>query len=300
MRGIHARRSVPSRLFDAVNVVFMFLVMFMTLYPFWYALIGSLSDGFDFMKGGVYILPRVPTLFNFRVLFETEAISHALLVSVLRSLAGTVTQVGFTAIFAYAFSRKGLIGKRFYAGLGLFTMIFSGGLIPTYVLYKQLGLLNNFLVYIIPNLLSFWNVMIFSSFFREIPSSLLESARIDGAGEYRAFFSLIVPLSTPVIAAITLFVAVSSWNAYYDAMIFTTSARLAPMQLVLMRIIRYTEEASRMANDASADFRMDQMQTSSVTIQLAAMMVAAAPIMVIYPFLQKYFVKGVMIGSLKG
>jgi putative aldouronate transport system permease protein len=143
-------------------------------------------------------------------------------------------------------------------------------------------------------------VMIFSSFFREIPASLLESARIDGAGEYRAFFSLIVPLSTPVIAAITLFVAVSSWNAYYDAMIFTTSARLAPMQLVLMRIIRYTEEASRMANDASADFRMDQMQTSSVTIQLAAMMVAAAPIMVIYPFLQKYFVKGVMIGSLKG
>jgi putative aldouronate transport system permease protein len=300
MRGIHARRSVPSRLFDAVNVVFMFLVMFVTLYPFWYALIGSLSDGFDFMKGGVYILPRVPTLFNFRVLFETEAISHALLVSVLRSLAGTVTQVGFTAIFAYAFSRKGLMGKRFYAGLGLFTMIFSGGLIPTYVLYKQLGLLNNFLVYIIPNLLSFWNVMIFSSFFREIPASLLESARIDGAGEYRAFFSLIVPLSTPVIAAITLFVAVSSWNAYYDAMIFTTSARLAPMQLVLMRIIRYTEEASRMANDASADFRMDQMQTSSVTIQLAAMMVAAAPIMVIYPFLQKYFVKGVMIGSLKG
>jgi putative aldouronate transport system permease protein len=300
MRGSRFGITATGRVFDAVNHLFMFLVMFVTLYPFWYALIGSLSDGFDFMKGGVYLLPRVPTIFNYQILFQTESISHALLISVLRSVVGTVTQVGFTAIFAYAFSRKGLMGKRFYAGLGLFTMIFSGGLIPTYVLYKQLGLLNSFLVYIIPNLLSFWNVMIFASFFREIPASLLESARIDGAGEYRAFFSLIVPLSTPVLAAITLFVAVSSWNAYYDAMIFTTSASLAPMQLVLMRIIRYSQEASRIANDASADFRADQMQASSVTIQLAAMMVAAGPIMVIYPFLQKYFVKGVMIGSLKG
>lgn len=297
---MYIHKSTSSKIFNGMNTLFMVGIIFIMIFPFWYALTGSLNEGYDFMKGGVFLFPRKFTLYNYKILFYTESVSQALSISVARTIIGTVTLVLFTAVFAYAFSRKNLIGKKFYTALGIFTMLFSGGLIPNYILFKQLGLLNNFLVYIIPNLLSFWYVMIFHSFFREIPDSVIESAKMDGAGEYTIFFRLIIHLSTPVIAAIALFTSVSNWNGYYDAMIYTTSSKLAPMQLVLMRIIKSTQEASRLANDAGADFRMDQAQVSSVTIQLAAMIVAAAPIILIYPFLQKYFVKGVMIGSIKG
>lgn len=287
-------------MFDFFNTIFMFGIMFTMLFPFWYALVGSFNEGFDFTKGGVYFFPRVFSLTNYQILFYTESISNALFISVARTVLGTITQVLFTAIFSYAFSRKQLIGKKYYAALGLFTMLFSGGLIPNYVLFKQLGLLNNFLVFIIPNLLTFWYVMIFNSFFKEIPDSVIESAKMDGASEYTIFFRLIIPLAMPALAAVALFTSVSNWNNYYDAMIYTTDQRLVPMQLLLMKIVRNNTEASRLANELRTDFLDDQSKVSSVTIKLAAMIIAAAPIIVVYPFLQKYFVKGVMIGSIKG
>lgn len=294
------RKSTGSKMFDFFNTIFMFGIMFTMLFPFWYALVGSFNEGFDFTKGGVYFFPRVFSLTNYQILFYTESISNALFISVARTVLGTITQVLFTAIFSYAFSRKQLIGKKYYAALGLFTMLFSGGLIPNYVLFKQLGLLNNFLVFIIPNLLTFWYVMIFNSFFKEIPDSVIESAKMDGASEYTIFFRLIIPLAMPALAAVALFTSVSNWNNYYDAMIYTTDQRLVPMQLLLMKIVRNNTEASRLANELRTDFLDDQSKVSSVTIKLAAMIIAAAPIIVVYPFLQKYFVKGVMIGSIKG
>jgi putative aldouronate transport system permease protein len=294
------RKSAGMKAFDFLNTVFMVAIMFIMLYPFWYALVGSLNEGFDFTKGGVYFFPRIFSLINYQILFYTESITNALFISVSRTVVGTISQVLFTAIFSYAFSRKNLIGKKYYAALGLFTMLFSGGLIPNYVLFKQLGLLNNFLVFIIPNLLTFWFVMIFNSFFKEIPESVIESAKMDGASEYTIFFRLIIPLALPALAAVALFTSVSNWNNYYDAMIYTTDQRLVPMQLLLMKIIRSNQEASRLANYLRADFLDDQSKVSSVNIKLAAMIVAAAPIIIVYPFLQKYFVKGVMIGSIKG
>jgi putative aldouronate transport system permease protein len=293
------RKKHPFTAFDIVNTAVMIAIIVVTIYPFWFAIIGSLNNGLDYMKGGVYLLPRQITLANFNLLFNSTSLLNAYKITILRTVLGTLLHLLVTALFAYAFSRKYAIGRKTYATLGLITMIFSGGIIPYFVLLKQLNLINNFLVYVIPTAFSFWNVLIMQTFFREIPDSLIESAKIDGADEYKVFFRIIIPLSTPVLAAVALFVGVSQWNAYYDALMYVSDPKLQPIQLILMKIVRTKEAASTIVAQAPGIFRK-RNEVSSITIQLAAMVVTAAPIILLYPFLQKYFVKGIMIGAIKG
>lgn len=300
MIKMRINQSKGEKIFNIINSLIMLIIIFLTLYPFWYCVVGSLNEGLDYMRGGVYWWPRKFTWANYAVVLSDNTILQAYKITILRTIIGTVSTVLVTALFAYAFSKNYLIGRKVYATLGIITMYFGGGMIPTYLTIKMLGLLDNFLVYILPGLFGFYNALIFHTFFREIPQSLFDSAKIDGAGEYRTFFSIVLPLSTPVLATIALFVAVGHWNSYFDAMLYTNTESLQPMQLYLMKIIRTKAAAAQKINDASASLHTEQGTVNSTTVQYAAMMITVIPILLVYPFLQRYFVKGIMIGSIKG
>ena len=285
--------------FDYANIVLMALVMIIMLYPMWYSVIGSLNEGKDFMRGGVYFWPRKFTIKNYQAIFFNNAIINAFGVTIARCFIGTFSSLLITSMASYALVSPILKGKKFYIPYIMFTMYFGGGLIPYFILIKDLGLYNNFLVYIIPGLFSVWNTIIIQSFFRDLPSSVFESARIDGAGEYRIFFQ-IAPLSKPVLAAIVLFSFVGSWNSYFDSMMYTSSPQLQTIQLFLMKLITDPASAKAMGRAAAQSMPSQARQITPQTLKLAAMTITALPIITIYPFLQRYFVKGVMVGSIKG
>ncbi|HEY8421180.1 MAG TPA: carbohydrate ABC transporter permease [Thermoclostridium sp.] len=286
-------------IFNIFNSVFMLFLVFITVLPFWVCLAGSFSDSYEYTLGGVIFLPRGFNLYNYKVVFMDKTIFDAFLITILRTVIGTISSLLFTSLVAYGMSRKNLKGRNIYMSYMLVTMFFGGGLIPYYVVLKKLGLIDNFLVYIIPLLFSVWNMLVFISYFREIPEVILESARIDGINEYGIFFLFIVPLSKPVFAAIALFTAISHWNSFYDSLVFTSSNKLQTIQLFLYRIISNSSEAAGMARAAAMAVPPGIRKPSSETIKLATMIVTIAPILVTYPFLQKYFIKGVMIGAVK-
>ncbi|OBR68905.1 ABC transporter permease [Paenibacillus oryzae] len=292
-------RSLGERLFNVCNVLIMIVLIVFTLYPFWYSVIGSFNEGSDYARGGVYLLTRKFTLDNYGALFSDSALIKAFGITLARTVIGTFTHIIFTSMFAYAFSRRNLKYRGIYSILGLSSMYLSGGLIPFFILINSLGLYNHFLVFIIPALFSFWNVILFRSYFAELPDALIESAKIDGAGEYTIFFRFILPLSKPVIAAVSLFTAVGHWNAYYDAMIYTFGDHLQTVQLYILKLIQSTEAALLLAN-MSGTVAASQNTVTTTTLQLAAMVAASLPIVLIYPFVQKFFIKGMLIGSVKG
>lgn len=293
-------KSKTDRVFDVFITIIMVIVMVVTLAPFWFSIIGSFNEGLDYSRGGVYLWPREFTWSNYKAVFVDTSIYQAYFVTVSRTLLGTLGSVLFTAIAAYAMSRKYLKFKGIYMVIMLITMFFSGGLIPTYLLYRDLHLLDTFWVYIIPSLFSVWNMIIMMSFFRGIPETLIESTKIDGAGEYRIFFQLIIPLSKPVLAAIALFNGVGHWNTYFDSMMFTNSPDLQTIQLFLMKIVTNSDFARSVGGAAASYMPEVAKQISPETLKLAMMIATSLPIIIVYPFLQKYFVKGVLIGSIKG
>lgn len=296
-------KSIPNgdKVFNVTNVFVMCVVIAILLGPFWFALVGSLDQGLDYLRGGVYFWPRVFTWANYEAVFSESGIYRAFLVTAERTVVGTILPLFFTALVAYGMSKTELKGRKIYTLVMLFTMFFGGGLIPTYLLYQKLHLLNNFWVYVIPWLFSVWNMIIIRSFIQSsISTSLIESAKMDGASEYRIFFSLVLPLSKPVLAAIGLFTAVAQWNSYQDSLFYTTSNSLQTLQLLLYNMITNADTATQMSSQAAQVMPNQAMQISPQTLELAMMMAAAAPILIVYPFLQKYFVKGMYIGSVKG
>lgn len=294
------KRKKKIELFDVVDVLLILLMMLTMLFPFWYSVVGSFNDGTDYLRGGVYLWPRVFTTYNYKAVFRDKTILHCFVITALKAVIGTVTSLFVTSLAAYALCRPQLKGKRFYIPYMMVTMYFGGGLIPYFIVIKDLGLYDNFLVYIIPGLFSVWNMIIIRSFFSELPDNLIEAARIDGAGEYRIFFQIVLPLSKPVLAAIALFSLVGHWNSYFDSMMYTSSASLQTIQLFLQRIITDAGSAKGLATQAVLQLPDSARRVTPQTIKLAAMVVTALPIILVYPFLQKYFVSGVMIGSLKG
>lgn len=290
------RKTRGEALFDFLNTFGMALICFVTIYPIWYVLVNSFNDGTDAMSGGIYWWPRQFSLENFGAVFRSEGIMMAMGITVAKTLVGTVAHVFFTAMVAYAFSRKGLIGGKFYILMGTVTLFFGGGLIPTYLLIRDLHLLDNFLVYIIPVLFSFFDLIIFMTFFREIPEGLEEAARIDGANDWSIFLRIVLPVSMPVLATIALFHGVYQWNDYFTGMIYINNTDLQPIQTYLYRVVAESSSNQMMAAVPGGVTR----SVTSQSIKLATMVVTTAPIVFAYPFLQKYFVKGMMIGSIKG
>ena len=211
-----------------------------------------------------------------------------------------ITGVSFTALTAYGLTRKELAGRKAYSMIAMFTMYFGGGVIPTYLLYLKLGLINSFAVYILPSLLSVYNMLLCMAFFRDIPESLVESAKLDGAGEFKILVRIIAPLSTPILATIGLFVGVGAWNDWYTAAYFINDQKLMPMSTILMRLVSAADAAQKAMEAAAASgANVNRSGPTSTSIQYATLLVSIFPVMCVYPFVQKYFVKGVMVGAIK-
>jgi putative aldouronate transport system permease protein len=295
------RIAISDRLMLIFIYAFLILLSFSAFYPFWNALVVSFNLGIDTSKGGVTFWPRVWTLENYDIVFNDKRLINGFVVSVARTVVGTVTAILMTALLAYGMSKKDLIGRNYYMLFFVFTMYFGGGLIPTFLLIRSLGLMNTFWVFIIPALISVWNMIIFRTFFKSLPAGLEESAQIDGCTNWGIFFRIVLPLSGPVIATLALFTAVSHWNDWFMPSIYITNENLVPIQTMLRQILN-ANIVTEMSNniDTASAARIEGMRTiTTKSLTMATMMVATLPIIMVYPFVQKYFVKGVLIGSLK-
>ena len=288
--------SKGDKAFNIFNVLLMILFSFMILYPLWYILILSFNDAQDAMKGGIYWLPRKFSLDNYRAVLGNPNIFSAFKITIFKTLIGVVTHVLFTAMVAYGLSKQELRFRKFYVIIGTITLFFGGGLIPTYLLMKSLGLIDSFWVYIIPSMFSFYNLILFQSFFRDLPKSLEESAIIDGANYFQVFIKIILPLSLPVLATVALFVGVGQWNDFFTGLLYINRDELQPIQTFLYKVIAKEGTVAMSESMRSAGVAI---VTTSKSLQLATMVITTAPIIAIYPFLQKYFVKGMVLGSVK-
>ncbi|WP_312541345.1 carbohydrate ABC transporter permease [Enterococcus sp.] len=285
--------SKDEKIFNVVNVIFMIFFLAIIALPLWNIVALSFNDATDAARGGIYFWPREFSLESYYTVFEDSAIYKAFVISVAKTVIGVLLHTALTAMVAYGMSRRNLIGRKLYMNMGILTMFVSGGMIPTFLLFKQLGLLNNFWVYIIPVLFSFYDMVILMNFFRSIPYSLEESAMMDGANPFTIFVKIILPLSLPVLATIALFHGVFQWNDYMTANIYVDDRSLYPLQMLLFRIV------SENLSPAVATGTNVVRNTTSQSLQLATMVVTTVPVVVIYPFLQKYFIQGMTLGSVK-
>ncbi|MFD2614947.1 carbohydrate ABC transporter permease [Paenibacillus gansuensis] len=294
------RLTWEDKTLNAFIYTLLILLAFITFYPFWNTLVMSFNTGADTSLGGVTFWPRDFTTENYKVVFSNDQFFQSLMISAARALSGTLLSVFFTAIFAYSMSKKELVGRKYYMLIAVITMYFSGGLIPTYLWMRELHLFNNFWVLIIPGLISVWNMIVFRTFFAELPDGLEESAKVDGCNHFGIFFRIVLPVSGPVLATLSLFTAVYLWNEWFHAGIYINNQDLLPIQTYLMNVINSNSFAEQMAQlTGVANVQGFKSAVTSKSLQMATLMVATIPIILVYPFVQKYFVKGVLVGSLK-
>ena len=282
--------------FDVVLIVILVIVSFACVYPFWYVFANSFASYNVASRGAVAWWPSELSLDGYHAVFENKYLVSGFTVTVLRTIVATSAHVLFTSFVSYAMSRPNLIGKKIYMKIAMITMFFNGGLIPNFILMNKLHLYNTFWVFVLPGMFTFYNMIIFISFFKTIPESLLESARLDGASEFRIYWQILLPNCKAVLATIGLYSAVYNWNDYYLGVIYIRNKTLQPLQTILYKLLAETT----MSSQQQAAMVALGGQTSASTIKCAAMVVATLPILFIYPFIQKYLVKGVMIGSIKG
>ncbi|GGD98680.1 carbohydrate ABC transporter permease [Paenibacillus nasutitermitis] len=287
------------KLFDLTAGTLFILLCFLTIYPFLYALSYSLSSGQEVLTEKVTFWPVGFTLENYRTVFANNSILHAFMISVLKTTAGTLFSLVVIATAAYSVSKRHLIMKKWILPFFIIPMYVSGGLLPFYILIYNLGLMNTFMVYILPGAFSGLFMFLMKVYYETLPGEVEESAKIDGAGDFRIFVSIFVPLSAPVYATVALFVGVGQWNAWFDALLFVSNDQLHPLQLLLQNILREAE-ITTFAQVAALSSPQAVKQTSVETLRMATLMVATFPILFIYPFFQRYFIKGVALGAVKG
>lgn len=281
-----------SRIFDWINKIILLLVAVIIVVPVWNIVACSFSSGKALAEGGFVFWPTEFSTENYKVVLRDASIWKAYLISVAKTLLGVVTHVFFCSMMAFGMSKRDLRGRKLYTAMGVITLFFSGGMIPTYLLMRQLHLINSFWVYIIPQLLSYYDVVILMNFFRQVPSSLEESAKMDGAGVWRVFLSIILPLSKPALATIALFNGVFQWNDFMTAKLYITNKDLYPVQMKLYEII--VQQSTK--NMSVGTVIMD---TTAKGVQLATIVITTVPILIAYPLLQKHFVSGMMLGAVK-
>lgn len=294
--------SISDLIFDIFKWVFLVFFIAATLYPILNTVAVALNDGMDTLRGGIYLLPRQFTLDNFRAVFRRPTLMNAAFISVARTVIATLTQTFLTALLAYILSRKEFIFRVPITLLVILTMYLNAGMIPGYIWTQKLGLLNTFWVYVIPGIISAFNFLVIRTYINGLPDSFVESAKMDGAGHIRIFWSIILPLCKPVLATVALFIAVGQWNSWFDAMLFNGfNDNLSTLQYELMKLL-----SSVMSQGANADSMRNAAEagnSSMVTpasVRAATTIVTAFPIVCLYPFLQKYFVSGLTIGGVKG
>lgn len=293
--------SAGEKVFKIVNYLLIIALCLSIILPFLNILALAFNPGKDAEKGGIFFWPRIWSFENFNKVFEASNIASAFGVSVFRTFVGTIASVFLTAMAAYVLKSKTLPGGKFFMMFIFFTMLFSGGIIPYYMLLKSLHLTNNIWVYVIPGLYSAWNLIIMRTFFQQIHPSLEESARIDGYNDFSIFMRVIMPLSRPVVAVIGLFTAVGHWNDWFTGAFFIRKADLRPLSTLLQEMLM-SAEAMRETLNQAAGVRYDMLERIQITansLKMATIIVVVVPIILIYPFVQRYFAKGIMIGSMK-
>lgn len=273
------------------------IIVILTVYPIYYCLIYSFNDGADAAKGGIYLLPRIFSLENYRIVFRNTSIYWAFLMTVLRTVIGTGISIVCLSLVAYALTQKDLVFRRFYMLFGIITLYFSSSAVQSYLLYKELHILDNFLVYILPNIYQFYYIILLISFFNSIPKAVIESARIDGASEFKILFKIVLPMSVPVIATVSLFIGVWHWNDWFHPAFFINNEKLMTLPAVLMRSMSLTEAQQTLQQYTSIGLSENSVTMESV--RYAMLIVSVLPVVAIYPFVQKYFLKGMMLGAVK-
>ena len=289
-------RSREDRIINIVTAVLCILVLIVTVYPVYYCLIYSFNDGKDAAKQAIYFWPRKFSLENYKIVFQNKAIYPAFMMTMLRSIVGTVLAVFCMAMAAYALSKDNLKGRKVYMIMGVITLYFSAGVVQSYLLYREMRLLDSFWVYILPNIFQFYYIILFISFFRELPAALEESAQMDGAGYFTILFKIIIPLSTPVIATVSLFVGVWHWNDWFHPAFFIQNESLMTLPAVLMRAMSLAEAQQTLQKMIAVP---SQSSTTMESGRYAMLIVSILPVTIIYPFVQKFFLKGMMLGAVK-
>lgn len=292
--------------FTFLNYIIMLLVILVTLLPYLNVLARSLNDGMDSMRGGITIFPRVFTLENYRVLLSDDTLYRATFVTLAKVILFVGGSVLVQFMAAYALSRSNLVGIRVVNFYFLIPMYISGGIIPSYILYSNLGLLNNFWVYVIPGLWNFYNVIIIRSYIQSsISDTIIEAARIDGAQEWTLFSRIIIPLCKPILATVVLWLAVASWNEWTLTLYYIKDPKLYTLQYKLMQTLKESERLTALIQEAiqsGQDFTKiaSRSEVTHDSMTAAQIIIVTLPIIIVYPFLQKYFVKGITLGAVKG
>lgn len=286
------KESKSRRAFTIFNYIFLSLLGLVMLLPFLHVLAGSFSSGNAIIQGKVTIFPVEFNFLNYQAVLNDIAMWKSFGISVFVTVVGTTINLLLTALMAYGLSKQNLKGRSLLILIVLFTMIFHAPMIPSYLVVKELGMLNTLWSIMIPNAISAFNLIILMSFFQSIPKDLIESAKMDGCGEYRTWWKIVLPLSMPAMTTVGLFYAVGHWNGYFNSLMFIREPNLFPLQVKLRKLL--------VESDAEAMMQSVELSLSSIEgIKMAAIMVATLPILFIYPFIQKYFAKGAMLGSIK-
>jgi len=300
----YAMSRMESIIFHTINTLFLLLLSFITLYPFWNTIAISFNDAMDSIRGGINFWPRQFTLFNYEVIFQTGAIPRAFFVSVARTIINMITSVFFTAMLAFVLSRQDFVMRKTFTFIIILSMYVNAGLIPTFFLNRSLGMFQSFWVYVVPGIINAFNFVVMRTYMKNIPESIIESARIDGYGDFYIFWRIILPLCLPVLATIGLFVAVGSWNSWFDTMIYNSGdVRLHTLQYKLMEYLQSSQSQGR-GSDAgamalAAGAGGGATMVTPMSIRAAITVVAALPILLVYPFMQRYFVVGLNVGGVK-
>ncbi|GIJ23910.1 carbohydrate ABC transporter permease [Micromonospora lutea] len=300
--GSRRRKWTTERIiFTTLNTTFLLALAAVMVYPLLNTLAISLNDGMDAVRGGIGIWPRDFSLQNYNVVFNMHTIYQAFFISVLKTVVVVATNLFFTSMLAYALSRTEFIFRRPITVIFVLTMYFDAGLIPNYLLIKDLGMLNTFQAYWVPTIISAFNLIILRTYIKSIPEEIIESARMDGAGEFRTWWQIVMPLCKPALAVVGLFVAVGSWNAWLDTLLYASgNPALTTLQYELQKLLSSSMNAGVNSVAATGAAASGGQVTTPIALRSAITMVAAVPILFVYPFLQKHFVSGLMIGSVKG
>ena len=293
----HNSLSPKLGLFDAINYFILFLLAIITIFPLYYVVIVSLATQADIQKHLIYILPYSINFDAYAFVFKNDMIYSATFVSIFITLAGTFLSMLISTAAGYTLSKKRIPGSKIMFAFVVIPLFFTGGLIPNYLTIKSYGLINNIFVLILPSLINTFYLILIKNFFEEIPASIEESAKIDGANDIVVLYKIVLPMAAPIIATMSLFYAVDKWNDYFSALLYISNDRLKPLQLVLRQVlVDYTTVTS---SAIGASIAASTSPIYQLSLQMAIIVVATIPIFIVYPFLQKYFAKGIIVGAVK-
>lgn len=299
-KGGQIGAGAGDRVFQIINYTVFILFTLICFYPFYFLLINSVSDGNAVDLGKVIFVPVGFSLQNYRNIFTLPNFGMSALMSVLRTVLGTAGTLFVTSYMAYFFTKSDMWHHKLWYRIVIATMYFSAGMIPTYLNIKSLGLVNSFWVYIVPGLLSVYNMVLIKTYMESIPASMEESAELDGAGPMRRFLLIILPLSIPILATVTLFTAVAQWNSFMDTLLYVTDEELYTLQYTLQMYFRQADVISKQIASGISSADSVAQSLSPTTIRLTITVIVTVPILLVYPFVQRYFVKGIMVGAVKG